>query len=170
MKQVVTILLFAGVSLNTIAQNSASTQTPCTAAVQGAAGKFFISYTIGEIPLVQSWQNNALLITQGVQQPVSYNADTTNECFTMAEVKLYPNPTAGFFSIQYAMLKKGKVLTVLYNTAGQKLQTDEFEYKSFFVKKYDISNYANGKYYLLFTFSEEGEKVKKCIYSIQKLN
>jgi hypothetical protein len=169
MKKVVMLLLFESACFYTIAQNTPSTQTSSATASQGVAGKFVISYTIGEMTLVQSWQNNALLITQGVLQPLSFNVDTTNECFTTAEINLYPNPTAGVFSIQYAMLKKGKVLTVLYNTAGQKLQTDEFEYKSFFLKKYDISNYANGQYHLLFTFSEEGGKVKKCIYTIQKV-
>lgn len=169
MKKTVALFWFASIHVCTLAQNAPSTQTTCAAASQAVAGKFVISYTIGEMPLVQSWQNNALLITQGVLQPVTYIVDTTNECFTTAELKLYPNPTDGTFSIQYAMLKKGKALTVLYNTAGQKLQIDEFDYNSFLLKKYDITKYANGQYHLLFTFTEETGKVRKCIYTIQKV-
>jgi Secretion system C-terminal sorting domain len=169
MKKALIILLLCTAHFCTTAQNTPSTQTPCTTASQGVAGNFIISYTIGEMPLVQSWKDNGLLITQGVLQPITFIVDTTNECFSTAELKVYPNPTNGAFSIQYAMLKKGKAVTVLYNAAGQLLQTDEFDYKSFFLKKYDISKYANGQYYLLFTFTEDGGKVKKCTYTIQKI-
>ena len=50
------------------------------------------------------------------------------------------------------------------------MMKDEFDYKSFFLKKYDISKYANSQYYIHFIFTEDGGKVKKCTYTIQKLN
>jgi Secretion system C-terminal sorting domain len=153
-------------------QSTPDLQTSCTTASQGTAGNFIISYTIGEMPLIQSWQSNGLLITQGILQPSKGIADDTYECFNQAEVKVFPNPGQGIFSLQLSILKKGNAKTVLFDAAGKQLQTEEFIYNSFsFTKQYNISKLTNGVYYLqlFFTESETG-KSKKCIYTIQKIN
>jgi Secretion system C-terminal sorting domain len=147
-------------------------QTPCTTAQQGSAGDITISYTIGEMPLVESLQKNGLLITQGIIQPVDKGiANMVYECFSQTEVKIYPNPNPGTFSLQLSLFKKGNVKTQLFDATGKLLQTDVFDYNTFATRQYNISSMVNAVYYLQLFFTEEGQTgVKKCAYTIQKIN
>jgi hypothetical protein len=155
----------------TAQNNIPNVQTPCTTTGQGTAGNFVISYTIGEMPLIKTEQNNGLMITQGILQPVPFIADIAYECYGQTEVKVYPNPMPGIFNLQLRMLKKGKVKTLLFDAAGRLLQSNEFDYSSFSATTYNIQKMSNGMYYLQLFFTEEGSnKAKKCVYSIQKIN
>jgi Secretion system C-terminal sorting domain len=147
-------------------------QTPCTTAQQGTAGNITISYTIGEMAAVESLQKNGLLITQGIIQPlVDGIASTVYECFSQTEVKVYPNPNPGTFSLQLSMFKKGNVKTHLYDASGKLLQTDVFDYNTFATRQYNITRLPNAVYYLQLFFTEEGQaNAKKCAYTIQKIN
>ena len=156
---------------NMFCQNVQGVQTPCTTSTQGTAGNFIISYTIGEMPLVQSWQSNGLIITQGIMQPLTFIADTAYECFTQTEVKVYPNPNPGIFSLQLSILKTGTAKTILLDATGKRVQQDEFAYNTFSTKQYNIMRLAAGIYYLQLFFTESGSsKAKKCVYQIQKMN
>jgi hypothetical protein len=152
-------------------QNVPTVQTSCTTSAQGKAGNFIISYTIGEMPLVQSWQTNGLLITQGIIQPTTFIADSIFECFSQTEVKIYPNPNPGIFSLQVSILRPGTATTVLFDASGKKIEQEEFAYNSFTTRKYNISKLAGGTYFLQLFFTATGSnKVKQCVYTIQKLN
>lgn len=146
-------------------------QSPSTTAQQGTAGDVTISYTIGEMTLVESLQKNGLLITQGIMQPVDKGiASMVYECFSQTEVKIYPNPNPGTFSLQLSMFKKGNVKTQLFDAAGKLLQTDAFDYNTFATRQYHISRLPNAVYYLQLFFTEEGQtNAKKCTYTIQKI-
>ena len=155
---------------NIFCQNVPGVQTPCTTSSEGKAGNFIISYSIGEMPLIQSWQSNGLLITQGMLQPLVAIADSAYECFSQTEVKVYPNPNPGIFSLQLSILKTGKAKTILLDATGKLLQTDEFDNNTFSTKQYNISKFASGVYYLQLLFTETGSsKPKKCVYTIQKI-
>jgi Secretion system C-terminal sorting domain len=148
-----------------------NTQTPCATSAQGTAGNFIISYTIGEMPLIQSWQSNGLIITQGVLQPMSFIADTVYECYGQTEVKVFPNPNPGVFSLRLSLLKKGNVKTLLFDASGKLLQTKEFTYNTFSSNQYNIQHFPNGVYFLQLIFIETGsQKPQKCVYTIQKIN
>ena len=163
------LVLLTGTICN--AQQVAATQTPCTATGQATVGNFTISYTIGEMPLVQSWQSNGLMITQGVLQPVPFIADTVYECYGQSEVKVYPSPTSGLFSLRLSLLKKGTVKIVLYDVTGRMIQLNEFDYNTFSTTQFDIAHLRSGLYYLQLFFTEAGStRPKKCVYTIEKLN
>jgi hypothetical protein len=172
MMKAIIILVAMAVAGNALyAQSILTVQSPCAAAAQGTAGNFVISYTIGEMPLVSTEKSNGLVITQGILQPFISIADTVYECFSQTEVRVYPNPTPGIFSLQLSMFKVGTVKTVLYDAAGKMLQQDDFAYNTFATKQYNIQQLANGRYYLQLFFTEAGNnKAKKCAYTIQKLN
>ncbi len=152
------------------AQQITTVQAASATASQGTAGNFIISYTIGEMPAVQSLQKNGLFITQGILQPVTSVA-AAFECFSNTEVNIYPNPSPGIFTLQLSILARGKIQTQLLDAAGRLMQAEEFDYNSFLSKNYNISRFAAGNYLLLLWFTEAGKNaVKKCTYSIQKLN
>ncbi len=157
---------------NAAAQNIPNVQTPCTTAAQGTAGNFVISYTIGEMPLIQSWKSNGLLITQGIIQPSSFGvADTAYQCFSQTEVKVYPNPNPGIFSLQLSLFKKGSIKTLLFEANGKMVRTDQFDYNTFTTKQFDINQMASGTYYLQLLFTETGtSQIQKCAYTIVKIN
>ncbi len=163
------LLLFNGQI--TFCQNVPGVQTPVTTSSQGTAGNFIISYTIGEMPLVQSWKSNGLLITQGIIQPLTFVADTAYECFNQTEVKVYPNPNPGIFSLQLSLYKKGVIKTILLDASGKLIQTDQFDYSTFTTRQFDINRMAKGTYFLQLFFTETGtNKAQKCAYTIQKIN
>lgn len=165
------LVSFSAANLLQAQNNSPTTQTPCTTTAQGTAGNFVISYTIGEMPLIQSWQSNGFMITQGVLQPVPFIADTLYECYGQTEVKVYPNPSPGVFSLRLSILKKGNVKTLLFDASGKLVLTKEFAYNTFSTTQFNIKNLANGMYYLQLYFTEAGSRQpKKCIYTIQKIN
>jgi Secretion system C-terminal sorting domain len=153
------------------AQNIPNIQASSSTAAQGTVGDFIISYTIGEMTLVTTQTNNGLTITQGILQPIKGIADTLYECFSQTEVRVYPNPNPGIFSLQLSIFKKGNVKLIFFDAAGKMLQQDAFDYNSFITKQYNIQKLANGQYYLQLFFTETGtSKAKKCTYTIQKIN
>jgi hypothetical protein len=172
MKKYILLILFILYCLQkTFCQNIPGVQSSVTTSSQGTAGNFVISYTIGEMPLIQSWKSNGLLITQGVIQPLTFIADTAYECFSQTEVKVYPNPNPGIFSLQLSILKKGKAKTILFDVTGRQLQLEEFDYNTFATRQYNINRLPNAVYYLQLFFTETGTtKAKKCVYTIEKIN
>ena len=174
MKKIITLLLAVITGNLLLAQNQVpEVQTPCTTAQQGTAGDVVICYTIGEMTLIDSWQKNGLLITQGIMQPLNKGiADpAVYDCFSQSEVKIYPNPNPGTFTLQLSVLKKGKFKTLLYDGAGRLMQTDAFDYNTFISRQYNINRLSSGMYYLQLFFTEEGQTtVRKCAYTVQKTN
>lgn len=154
----------------TAAQQVTGVQTPCATAAQGNAGNFIICYTIGEMPLVQGFQNSGLTITQGVLQPITALADSVFECFSKAEVKVFPNPSPGIFLLELAMLQRGRISTQLLDASGKQLQSETFDYSTFIQKKYDINRLAGGTYFLILQFTPaDNSKTTRCVYTIQKI-
>jgi hypothetical protein len=146
-------------------------QTPCTTASEGTAGNFIISYTIGEMTLVESRQQSGLLITQGVLQPAKGIADTNYQCFNSAEVKVFPNPNPGTFQLQLSIFKPGKMQISLLDENGRNYLNEQFNYAGFTTRPYNIQRLTSGVYYMLLVFTENGQsKPKKCVYTLQKIN
>lgn len=171
MKNILVLLTVSCFSSICVSQNIPGVQTACTTASQGTAGGFIISYTIGEMPLVESWKSNGLFITQGIIQPQTFIAETNYECFSQTEVRLFPNPTPGMFSLQLNIFKTGKAKIILIDAAGRQILKDEFDYNTFIIKKYDVSKLASGMYYVELFFTETGiNSQKKCVYNIEKMN
>ena len=146
-------------------------QTPCSTASGGIVGNFNVSYTIGEMTLIETAKLNSLIFTQGVIQPFLDVASTTYECYSQAEVRILPNPTNGIFQLQLNILKEGKIQTGLYDSKGTLIESDAFDYNTYANRKYDIQSLASGLYFLKIIFQEKNTgEVKSCTYKIQKLN
>ncbi len=168
--KIILLLSFSFIPVSIIAQQITTVQAASATASQGTAGNFIISYTIGEMPAVQSLQRNGLLITQGILQPTTSIA-AAFECFSSTEVNVYPNPSSGIFTLQLSILKKGKIQTQLLDAGGRLIQKEAFDYSSFLSKNYNISRLAAGHYLLVVWFTEAGQTtIKKCTYNIRKLN
>jgi hypothetical protein len=145
-------------------------QTPCATTAQNTVGNFIISYTIGEMPIIQTFKNSGLFLTNGIIQPEVSNADAGGTAFGKGEITIYPNPTPNNLFIQYNILEQGKLSLQLYNALGQRIFTDEIIVNSFSTKKYDLAKYAADAYILKVLFTgDNGNTIKKGKYKIIKI-
>jgi hypothetical protein len=145
-------------------------QTPCASTSQGTIGGTTISYTIGEMVLVESYKKNGLFITSGILQPTVPGNTQTGQVFLDGEITIFPNPTPNILTIQYNILQVGKMTAQVFDATGKKLITEEFIINSFSNKRYDLSKYANGIYMLLLEFTgNDGTTIKKGQYKVMKM-
>lgn len=145
-------------------------QSPCAASAEGKAGNITISYTIGEMTLVDSWKYGNLMITQGILQPVKERASTDLDIFTPDEIKLFPNPTPGVLTVQFNSLSPGKLLVYMYDNTGKLLDAEEFQYTGFSTRQYDMMKYANATYLLRVIFLPASGKQKQGSFRILKIS
>jgi Secretion system C-terminal sorting domain len=170
MKKILLSLLIMASAKILLAQPAKDLQTPCAATSQGTAGNFVISYTIGEMVLVNNYKKNGLFITNGILQPTVAPNTQEGQVFLDGEITVFPNPTPNILSIQYNIVQVGKITAQVYDATGRRIIVDEFVINSFNTKKYDLSKYADGMYILLLQYvSDDGSNIKKGKYKVMKM-
>lgn len=146
-------------------------QTSLSAAGEGTAGGMKISYSIGEMVLVDTKSASNLIVTQGMLQPDEGTAESQDYSgFQQGELQAFPNPTPDVLSINVALLQKGNISLSLYNAAGKRMLTETFNYTGFITKKYSLAKFATAAYVLQVIFTEPGGATKKGTYTIVKTN
>jgi hypothetical protein len=168
MKKLLSFCIVISFANNTFSQTDL--QTPCATSAQGQAGNITISYTIGEMVLVDSWKYSNLMITQGIQQPPKERVTTDISFFTADEIKLFPNPTPDILTVQFGSLSAGRVSFALYDNSGKLLQQDEFTYTGFSTRQFDMQKYANATYLLRVIFKPTTGSEKQGSFRIVKIN
>ena len=145
-------------------------QTPCASTSQGTVDNFVISYTIGEMVLIESYKKNGLFVTNGILQPTLSANTKTGQIFFDGEITVFHNPTPNILVIQYNMLEAGIIMAQIFDAAGKKIITDEFIANSFSNRRYDLSKYANAVYILRLEYkSDNGITIKNGQYKIVKI-
>ena len=139
-----------------------------SAGAAGLSGNFGIDWSLGELTLVKTEQNGALMFTQGVLQGnimVFANASS----ITDGEMRILPNPTPGVLYLQTGFLQPGKLSTMLYSAQGQRLLNREEPLAGFSVKNINMLAYAAGTYFLEIMFTDNSGNSRKRTYKIVKL-
>jgi len=93
-----------------------------------------LSYTVGEMTMVQTFSANNNILTQGFQQPNDVSVgllDITQDDF--GSFVVYPNPAVDNTYLAFQMPEAGRVTISLYDMLGQKV-SDVY-----------AGNYENGK-------------------------
>ncbi len=62
--------------------------------------------------------------------------------------KIYPNPVSNFLSLELLQKAEGRVSIEIYNSIGKVLISDELDEANKHTKKYDLSNYQSGLYFI----------------------
>jgi hypothetical protein len=149
--------------------NSAQAQqTFNSAGNAGLAGNFGLDWSVGELTLVKTEQNGALMFTQGVLQG-DIMVFTNSSTITDGEMRILPNPTPGILYLQTGFLQPGKLSTSLYSAQGQKLLSHEEQLTGFSVKNINMTSYAAGTYFLQIMFVDATGNSRKRTYKIVKL-
>jgi Secretion system C-terminal sorting domain len=143
-------------------------QTFNSAGSAGLAGNFGLDWSVGELTLVKTEQNGALMFTQGVLQG-NILVFAGSSSITDGEIKILPNPTPDILYIQMGFLQPGKLSTMLYSSQGQKLINREETLNGFAVKNINMTSYAAGIYFLEIMFNDNTGNNRKRTYKIVKL-
>jgi len=168
MRKLFTFFVLLSFTSNTFSQTDL--QTPCATSAQGQAGNITISYTIGEMVLVDSWKYSNLMITQGILQPPKERVTADVDFFTSEEIKLFPNPTPDILTVQFGSLAAGRVSFALYDNTGKLMQQEEFTYTGFSSRQFNMMKYANATYLLKVIFKPNSGREKHGGYRIVKIS
>ncbi|MCS6934855.1 MAG: T9SS type A sorting domain-containing protein [Chitinophagales bacterium] len=155
MKYLFTLTIINSFAVSVIAQSLTPTVIASAGAfAQNANGS--LSYTVGEMTMVETFSANGNILTQGFQQPnqiIIGLLDITRDAF--GSFVVYPNPAVDNLYFGFEFPEAGNVKVALYNTLGQKLSdvfaADYGTGKT--VEVFQVSNLAAGTYYLSLNFT-----------------
>ena len=133
-----------------------------------------LSYTVGEMTMVQTFSANGNILTQGFQQPndnVTGLIDLTQDAF--GSFVVYPNPAVDNMWFGFQFPEAGKIQITLYDAIGQKVS--DVYHTSYdtgkIVEQLNVSMYAAGVYMLTMTFvSDKDGKAHTSTKKFQVIN
>jgi hypothetical protein len=173
MMKVYTLLFIALLSSGLNAQMLTPTVISSTGGFSSNANGS-LSYTVGEMTMVQTFTANGNILTQGFQQPtdrITGLIDFTKDEF--GSFVVYPNPAVDNVWFGLQLPESGKVTIALFDVLGQKVAE---VYNSNYtngkvVEQTNVSSYAAGFYLLTMTFtSEKDNKVHVTTKKFQVIN
>ncbi len=115
-----------------------------------------LSYTVGEMTMVQTFTGGNNILTQGFQQPNDFPVgliELTQDDF--GSFVVYPNPAVDNFWMGFQMPEAGKLSVTLYNELGQKVtELYNANYSNGqSVQQANVSAFASGLYFVTMTFT-----------------
>ena len=173
MRKIYTLLFIAFIATGLNAQMLTPTViASCGGFASNGIGS--LSYTVGEMTMVQTFSANGNILTQGFQQPtdnVTGLIDFTKDDF--GSFVVYPNPAVDNVWFGLQLPESGKVSIALFDVLGQKVAD---VYNSNYsngkvVEQTSVSSFAAGFYLLTMTFtSDEDGKVHITSKKFQVIN
>jgi Secretion system C-terminal sorting domain len=155
MKKIYLLLIAALFGFGAKAQMLTPTVIASTGAY-AANGNYSLSYTVGEMTMVQTFTGGNNILTQGFQQPndkVTGLIDITSAEF--GSFVVYPNPAVDQFWFGFQLPEAGKVTVTMYDAIGQKISDIYYgNYESGkIVSNANAANLAAGMYLVTLTFT-----------------
>ena len=154
MKKIYFLLLMAVTATGLSAQMLTPTVISSTGGFSSNANGS-LSYTVGEMTMVQTFSANGNILTQGFQQPndnVTGLIDLTQDEF--GSLVVYPNPAVDNMWFGFQLPEEGRVQIALYDVLGQKvsdLYNANYD-NGKIVEQVNVSMYAAGVYMLTMNF------------------
>jgi hypothetical protein len=111
-------------------------------------------WSFGELLLVQAFapSDSSVLVTQGVLQPCTDQIGLSpfTVLFEPGDFKLFPNPTAGPFEVDFFVHTPGQMSLQLINGLGQILMKKSYHYDGCCrIEVFDLTPYPAGVYYVV---------------------
>ncbi len=158
------LLLIAAVCSSSFSfSQSLSPEVIASAGGYASVGGVSLSYTVGEMAMVETFTNANTILTQGFHQPEMnitriLEADRTD----FGSFAVYPNPATTEVFFGYEFPQEGRVEVTLYNNLGQVVQNvfKDDEYSSGkTINSFNCSLLAAGNYMMQANFAgNEGKK------------
>jgi hypothetical protein len=146
--------------------------------VIASAGGYFVgstftnSFTIGEMAVVDTYVGNTFILTQGFQQPNDFYVYVPEiKAIRNGEMKLFPNPNSGDFSVSYELIVPAKVNATIHNLLGQIVhKNSEVRFAGKNLDRFDIKGIPPGIYLLEYEFIVNGSQPYKTYQKINLVN
>jgi hypothetical protein len=111
-------------------------------------------WSIGELTLVDMFAatDGSLLLTQGVLQPCTEKIGLSylSTLFVAGEYRIFPNPTAGKFELDFFVREIGLMELQLTDSYGKVLEKRKYEYSGCCdIQYFDLTRYPAGTYYVI---------------------
>jgi len=156
MKKIYSLLVAAFAIGALYAQPSLSPTVIASTGGFSSNGSGSLSYTVGEMTMVQTFTSGNNILTQGFQQP----NDITIGILDMSKTEfgsfmVYPNPAVDDIWFGFELPEAGRVSISLYNNLGQKvsdLYNANYE-SGKTIQQTNVSTFAAGMYFVTMTFT-----------------
>ena len=165
MGKILTIVLAAVAPVWMYAQSLSPTVISSTGGFSSNANGS-LSYTVGEMTMVQTFSAGGNILTQGFQQPNDQLVgliDFTKDEF--GSFVVYPNPAVDNLWFGFQFPEAGRIAIAVYDVLGQKLAdvyTGNYD-NGKTTDGFAVSNFAAGSYYLSLTFTGEKDNTSRII-------
>ena len=162
-------LLFAMIAL--VVQANAQSLSPSVIASGGgfsANGTAMLSFTTGELTMVETFSSGSSILTQGFQQPEDFNTGITVVAPQGPGTSVFPNPATESINLLSDFNEAGRLRLLLTDALGRTvLQGDELEIPGGTSRiSQDVSRVASGVYFIHAVFhAHSGNELS----SIQKI-
>lgn len=166
-KLYITLLAVAGTVTFAAAQSLSPQVISSTGGFSNNGANGSLSYTVGEMTMVQTFSAGGNILTQGFQQPNDFTVgllDVTKDEF--GSFVVYPNPAVDNLSYGFSFPESGRVEIAVYNEVGQRMaDVYNANYENGkTVEVLNVTNYAAGLYFMSVNFVGTNGKA----YSISK--
>jgi hypothetical protein len=111
-------------------------------------------WSFGELVLIQAFYSadSSFLLTQGVLQPCTDKIGSSpyTVFFEAGDFKLFPNPTAGEFEVDFFVRTPGQMSLQLINSLGQIMEKRSFHYDGCCrIELFDLTGRPAGVYFVV---------------------
>lgn len=127
-------------------------------------------WSVGEMPLVQTFASSSLIVTQGVLQSDPVNQGVNEIAGITSNLHVFPVPTASLLHLQYDFDKNGTLSYELQDVAGRKIAGRSLTVSSGSqTEEVPMQSLANGHYLLRVMYQPNGaEKIATAVFKIEK--
>jgi hypothetical protein len=165
MKRFSTLLFAVAVPVWMYAQSLSPTVISSTGGFSSNANGS-LSYTVGEMTMVQTFTAGGSILTQGFQQPNDNLVgllDMTEDEF--GSFAVYPNPAVDNLWFGFQFPEAGRIAIAVYDVLGQKMAD---VYNGNYVngkttEGFQVGNYSAGSYFLSLTFTGDKDNRTRLI-------
>ncbi len=143
--------------------------------VVSSSGEFYsstagmLSFTTGEMSVVETFTSPAGILTQGFQQAFDIGTYITENPDPQFSFGFYPNPTTGYFNLVTETEKISTLVVDIVDVFGRVILQKEIQQQSLVnVEPFDLTHVVAGMYVLAITFQENGAtRGNQCVARIQ---
>jgi hypothetical protein len=144
-------IIIAGLSAAALNAQSLSPQIIASAGAYSTSTNNSLSYTVGEMTMIQTFSSNGNILTQGFQQPNEKTVgllDITQDDY--GSFVVYPNPAVDNFWFGFQLPAQGKVTISIFDELGQKIgDIYNTEYQTGkIVQQSNCASLASGLYFV----------------------
>ncbi|PZF72540.1 T9SS type A sorting domain-containing protein [Taibaiella soli] len=152
------------------AQMSSYTQTLNATGGTAVVSTDIFEWSVGEMPLVQTFTTSSLMVTQGVLQTDPISTDVNTTAGINDNLHVYPVPASSLLNIQYDFAKSGTLNYELQDITGRKIAGRSLKISSGSqTEQVSMESLASGHYLLHVLYQPTGaDKASSVVFKIEK--